>query len=233
MDDGRISISSDHLQAFWPTPLAILAWQGSPHHEKAKTQAVQFLLYTTGRHWEKDGQNPVSHNPAIKGWPWISETHSWIEPTALAIIALDACDHGHHPRVQEAVQLLMDRQLPHGGWNYGNVTVFGRELRPAPESTGAALSALAGHVHREQVRTSLDYLIGEMKTVRTPIALGWGLHGLRSWGVMPAEAATKVIHCLSRQERYGAYETASLCLLLLSLSAYGGFGRMGQADSAA
>ena len=42
--------------------------------------------------------------------------------------------------------MMLDRQLPHGGWNYGNTYVFGRELRPMPESTGAALTGLAGQV---------------------------------------------------------------------------------------
>jgi len=34
--DGRVSISPEHPKAFWPTPLAILAWQGSPAHRAAQ-----------------------------------------------------------------------------------------------------------------------------------------------------------------------------------------------------
>ncbi len=223
-DDGRVSISPDHPEAFWPTPLAVLAWQGSSssHHHEAQARAVQFLLRTTGRHWQKGSNDPLGHNTLLKGWPWVGETHSWIEPTALSIMALDACGYGDHARIGEAIQLLMDRQLPRGGWNYGNITVFGQELRPAPESTGSALHALAGRVPREQVQGSLAYLLDQIKKVRTPIALGWSLLGLGSWGAMPADASLLVTNCLDRQGRYGAYDTTSLCLLLFSLSAPGG-----------
>lgn len=230
-EDGRIGISADHPEAFWPTPLAILAWLGSPHHREAQAQAVEFLLRTTGRHWQKSSNDPLGHNTLLKGWPWISDTHSWIEPTALAILALTAVGRSGHARVMEAIRMLLDRQLPHGGWNTGNTTVFGRELYPAPETTGAALHALAGRVPREQVQGSLDYLIGKLGRLRTPIALGWSLLGLGSWGALPTSAPTLVAESLDRQKRYGNYDTASLCLLIISLLAPGGLAKLGKDDS--
>ena len=42
LKDGRVSLSPDAAEAFWPTPLAVLAWQGSPAHHKAQTRAVHF-----------------------------------------------------------------------------------------------------------------------------------------------------------------------------------------------
>ncbi len=229
-DDGRISISVDHPEAFWPTPMAVLAWQGSVGHRENQQRAIQFLLRTTGKHFEKDPTNPVGHDTALKGWPWIEDTHSWVEPTVLSILALDNCGYGDHPRVQEAIRLVMDRQLPHGGWNYGNTTVFGQELHPAPESTGAALHALGGRVPREQIQRSLDYLTGQVMKLRTPLALGWSLLGLGSWGMLPAQASQLVEKCLARQDRYGAYETTALCVLLLSVSAPAGFARVGSRE---
>ncbi|MGH7258234.1 MAG: hypothetical protein ACREIM_07635 [Nitrospiraceae bacterium] len=228
--DGRIGISPDHPEAFWPTAVAVLAWQGSQAHREAQARAVQFLLRTTGRHLRKESSSPIGHNPALKGWPWIDETHSWIEPTVLSVMALDVCGYGDHARVAEAVQLLMDRQLPHGGWNYGNTTVFGQELHPAPESTGAALHALAGRVPRKLVQGSLVYLDRQIGKLRTPIALGWSLLGLRSWGMLPAEAPQLLVNCLARQERYGAYETTALCVLLLYVSAPAGLARVGSGE---
>jgi hypothetical protein len=67
------------------------------------------------------------------------------------VIALKATGHLQHDRVREGIRMMLDRQLPHGGWNYGNSVVFGRELRPMPESTGAALTGLAGQVEVEVV----------------------------------------------------------------------------------
>jgi hypothetical protein len=215
--DGRIGISLDHLDAFWPTSLAVLAWQGLPGYSQYQGRAIQFLLETTGRHWKKSVSDPMAHTPALKGWPWIHETHSWVEPTAISIIALRVAGYAGHPRIEEATRMLMDRQLPHGGWNCGNTIVFGQELRPAPESTGTALHALAGLVTREEVHLSLDYLSKEVTHLRTPIALGWSLLALNSWGVSPPNAPSLIAGCLERQERYGTYDTTSLCLLVLPL----------------
>jgi hypothetical protein len=215
--DGSISIAPDHLEAFWPTPLAILAWSCSSIDTESRRRAIGFLLSTTGKHWENRPDEIVQHNTALKGWPWIAETHSWVEPTALSVMALSVAGYQAHPRVKEAVNMLMDRQLPHGGWNYGNTSVLGQELRPAPESTGAALHALTGHVARQDVQRSLDYLSKEVTRLRTPISLGWSLLALNSWGVSPPNASSLIAGCLERQERYGSYDTTSLCLLVLPL----------------
>jgi hypothetical protein len=215
--DGRIGISSDHLDAFWPTSLAILALLCVPGYSQYQARAIQFLLETTGRHWKKSVSDPMAHNPALKGWPWIAETHSWVEPTALSMIALRAAGYAGHPRIEEATRMLMDRQLPHGGWNCGNTIVFGQELRPAPESTGTALHALAGLIPREKVQFSLDYLSKEVTRLHTPISLGWSLLALNSWGVSPPNAPSLIAGCLERQERYGPYDTTSLSLLVLPL----------------
>lgn len=214
-DDGRVAVSSEHPDSFWPTALAVLAWQDAPAYADAQKQAVKFLLETTGVHYRSQSSEVAGHDAAIKGWPWVANTHSWIEPTVLSVIALEAAGYGQHDRVQEALRMILNRQLPHGGWNYGNTLVFGRELRPMPESTGTALSGLAGHVERGVVARSLDYLQGEINALRTPVSLGWGLLGLAAWGVWPSNGLTLVERCLANQSRYGEYDTSSFCLVLL------------------
>jgi hypothetical protein len=111
--------------------------------------------------------------------------------------------------------MILDRQLPHGGWNYGNTTVYGRELHPMPESAGAALAGLAGQVEQVAVARSLDYLQGEVDRLRTPVSLGWALLGLGVWDLWPSNGAALVERCLANQARYGEYDTSALCLLLL------------------
>ena len=190
--DGRVSISREHEEAYWPTALGVLAWHGSEAHEPHCSRGVLFLLSTTGHHFRKGPDAPTGHDPSIPGWPWIDGTHSWIEPTALGVIALTATGHGQHDRVHEAIRMMLDRQLPHGGWNYGNTTVYGRELHPMPESTGAALAGLAGQAEQGTVARSLDYLQGEVDRLRTPISLGWGLLGLAAWDLWPTDRKTHV-----------------------------------------
>jgi len=152
----------------------------------------------------------------LRGWPWIANTHSWVEPTSLAILALRITGGAEQERVKEGLHLLLDRQLPGGGWNYGNTKVFGQELFPFPESTGTALNALKGMVPKSQIQKSLDYLKSRLQDVRTPLSLGWGLMGLASWGEKPTEARAMINECLERQKRYGSYDTASLSLLMVA-----------------
>lgn len=213
--DGRVCVNRVHPASYWPTPLAILAWQNSLASQAALDRAVKFLLRTTGTHFVKKPDDPSGHDPNLKGWPWIEDTHSWVEPTAMCVMALRAVGHGQHARVHEAIRMMLDRQLSHGGWNIGNTLVFGRELHPNPESTGAALTGLARVVDRGKVSRSLEYLQGEVDRLRTPISLGWSLLGLAAWDLWPSNGAALVERCLANQARYGDYDTSSLSLLFL------------------
>ena len=212
--DGRVVISKDHPDAYWPTPMAILAWHGSPKYERPLAKAVDFLTQTTGVHWEKSENDVVGHDTLIPGWPWIDSTHSWVTPTAQAMIALTVAGFGEHDRVMEGKRLLVDRQLPRGGWNYGNTSVLGQELRPFPETTGVALNALAGRVSREDIQPSLDYILEEVPRLRTPLSLAWAILGLKAWDLGPERALEWIVETLERGSRYGGYDTSALCVLL-------------------
>ncbi len=221
--DGRLPLAPEHPEAFWPTPLAILAWQGASSFSAQQSKAVHFLLNNSGRHFPKKPDSPFGHDSTLKGWPWIDGTHSWVMPTSLAIIALTAAGSGGQARVEEAKRLLLDRQLPGGGWNYGNTTVFGQTLFPMPETTGAALTALAGQIAKAEVAASLAYLAKRVAEIRTPLSLCWGLWGLTAWEARPPAAAQWLKECWQRQDRYGTYDTVALALLALAWIARPGY----------
>jgi len=219
MKDGRVSISPDSPQAFWPTFLAVMAWHDSTEHVELKKRAVEFLLATTGNHFEKKEDSVTGHDPSIRGWPWIEDTHSWVEPTSLALLALELTDHGEHERAREARRMLLDRQLAQGGWNYGNTSVFGRRLRPMPLSTGLALNALARRVPRQTVEKSLSYLKDKADRLFTPLSLGWSLLAFGAWAEPLGHAENSLLRCFERQAFYGPYETQQLSLLVVCLLA--------------
>jgi len=223
--DGRIAVAPECPVAFWPTPLAILAWQGSKAHESAQFHAIDFLLKTTGKETKKSVGSPVADDTTLKGWPWIENTSSWVEPTALALLALRSGGHGAHPRVTEAVNLFMDRQLPHGGWNYGNRIVYGQELYPQPANTGIALAALAGLVQRSEIHRSLEYAQKQAQQCRSAFSLSWVVLGLSAWHEKPDQAQSWIIESLGLQERYGHYNTSLLSLLITSFFVDGDISR--------
>lgn len=220
--DGRLSITADHSEAFWPTTLAALAWHGDPVYKEMQSRAIDFLIHASGTHWPRQAGSPVSHDTSIPGWPWVNATHSWVEPTALALLALSISGNENLPRSRQAAMLLLDRQLPGGGWNYGNTRVFGQELRPMPASTGVALQALAGRAAPTEVEQSLSYLESIIDHTRTPFSLAWGLLGLSAWGRRPRHAQELIAASLDRQERLGGYPTTHLGLLLLAATAENG-----------
>ena len=216
LKDGRVCVLPELPGTYWPTPLAILAWQGSQFQLEAQSRAIEFLINTTGLHWKRKADSPAAHDTSIEGWSWIANTHSWVEPTALSLIALERAGYGTHKRANEATHMLMERQLSHGGWNYGNTVVFDQELRPMPENTGMALNALAGRIAEEKVTRSLDYLEFQIKRLRTPLSLGWGLLGLGAWGKRPDHAKKRILESLKLQKIYGDYDTSLLALLILN-----------------
>ena len=161
--DGSLGPAEGLSSPGWPTSLAILAdaiAHGSDSGERDgsigfvaltilplvrkskfdRQRGVEWLLATRGTTLERGERG--GHDPMLVGWPWAEGTHSWVEPTALAVLALKAVGLGDHDRTREAVRLLHDRLFSDGGCNYGNTVVLGQELRPHLQPTAIALLAL-------------------------------------------------------------------------------------------
>ncbi len=211
--DGRLSASPLHPGASWPTPIAVLAWHRLAELERERGRAIDYLLALSGHRMERSAAGAVTIDPALVGWPWVERTFSWVGPTALALLALHAESRSGEARAAEGLRMLLDRQLPSGGWNYGNTIVFGSELLAAPEETGPALAALAGRVPRHTVASSLELLRVELGRIRTPLSLAWGVLALAAWGERPPAADAHLEESLALASRFGGYESTDLALL--------------------
>jgi hypothetical protein len=191
--EGSVGVTATERSPRWPTALAILAWKnhrdstGMPRFDGCIDRAVRWALSakggTTGR------KRQIGHDTTLVGWSWVLNTHSWIEPTALFVLALSAIGQAEHPRTREAVQLLVDRLLPSGGCNYGNTIVLGQELVPHVQPTGLAMLALAGHgVDDPRLGRSLDYLEKTLGPNEATASLCYGLMGLTAHDRRPTQA---------------------------------------------
>jgi hypothetical protein len=214
--DGRVCVWPQHPDACWPTPLAVLAWHGAPEFDEPRNKAIRFLLEVDQLGVLDGPQTGESHDVAIRGWPWIAKTHSWVEPTAYVLLGLRVCGDAAHSRAQDAVHLLLDRQLADGGWNVGTTVTFGTQMWPTPEATGLALQALAGLVPKPVVQKSIEYLRSQLPSLNAPMSLGWAILGLHAWQETLAQPQERIQQALARQERLGPYDTFSLSLLLLA-----------------
>ncbi len=219
-DDGSLPVALGPEMPGWATPYALLLWGGLGGFDPQRRRAREWLVGLEGRPQplSAEGRGMIGHDPTLVGWPWVTETHSWLEPTALAILAL--CREGlvEHPRVGWGIGLIVDRAIPGGGWNYGNKTMFGRTLRPQPGPTGLALLALAARgASTSGVPAALDYLRGAVPNLRAAVSLGWGIIALRAYRACPAAADSwleESFHdCTGRPDT-----TLGLALLLLAAS---------------
>jgi hypothetical protein len=218
--DGSLPVSEGLPSPGWATPYALLLWSALPGYEEAESRARAWLLGREGvvSRIDKNSEKTIGHDPGLVGWPWVEGTHSWLEPTALAIIALFQAGLADQRRAQAGVELILDRALEAGGWNYGNTTVFGTDLRPQPGPTGLALLALAAAGARSQVvARGLTYLRAFARDLRAPISLGWGILGLRAHDALPDEAEASLAQACSRCI-VKADATVGLALLLLASS---------------
>jgi hypothetical protein len=122
--------------------------------------------------------------------------------------------------------MILDRQLPSGGWNYGNTTVFNRELLPMPEHTGQALCALSGFVQKTAVEKSIEYAQQQLPNLHTPLSFCWCCFGLSAWSINLNNIRERVLEILSLQNKYGAYDTTLLAQLAIAYKTNGDFLRM-------
>jgi len=123
------------------------------------------------------------------GWPWAPDAAAWVGPTSMAILALKK-EHSRRPsaatgaRVDSATRFLWARVCRGGGWNYGSVAVYGRDLPPYPETTGMALAALRGD-RSPKLGQTLDLATRFLAECRGADPLNWLRLGLIAHGRLP------------------------------------------------
>jgi hypothetical protein len=220
--DGSIGVSAAQREPRWPTAWALAAWTGygvvadPDWYQSAAQRAAAALLQISGQTLKKSSE--FGHDCSLVGWPWAEHTHSWIEPTALAVTALKHSGHVDHPRVREGVLLLIDRLLPTGGCNYGNSIVLGQTLRPHVQPTGICLLALQNEEDPSgRVSRSIGWLARQIGPRSTPLSLAYALMGLAAHGHAPGSSddllAPAALRELSSDRR-------PYCLALLACAAH-------------
>lgn len=213
--DGSLGVTPDAPAPQWPTSLAILAWHhvGPQRYREPIERAVAWCLRTEGTTSPQHAH--IGHDTNLVGWSWAADTHSWLEPTAFAVLALRATGHGAHPRCTEAVRLLQDRLLPGGGCNYGNTLVLGQTLLPHLQPSGVVAWALVGTAASDpRLLLTLDYLEREVARPTGSASLAFALVALAAWGRRPAAADSLIDEALRRSDATGS--TYKLALLTLA-----------------
>ncbi len=178
--DGSVSVIPAHRgQGQWLTAQAAILFHHYGLADDLK-RAESFLLALKSVTVANDPR--FKQNNTLTGWPWVRGTFGWVEPTAWSVIALSLGGLGGHVRTQEGRKLLLDRQIPSGGWNYGNPSLDDKELLPFWDTTGLALVALDDNSGTETLRRSLDLLDKSQDKIESLRGLAWSVLGLQCHG---------------------------------------------------
>lgn len=214
--DGSLGPAANVPKPGWPTPVVLWAWSLAGADARPRNRARAWLLSRHGSTFNKPPGSPLGHDTTLPGWGWADDTHSWVEPTAMSLIALRRSGVKDHYRIARGLALLHDRAIAEGGWNYGNNAVFGRSLRPKPGSTGLTLLALAGTTtETPAISRACEYLERTLPTIRSGMSLGLGILGLAAWKRRPPTCDVWLQESWQRtRERNDA--TISLAWLLLA-----------------
>jgi hypothetical protein len=217
--DGSVGVSEAESTPCWPTSLAMWAWivvgrlRESDQFDVHINAAIEWAIANRGKSAARSSH--IGHDTELTGWSWAADTHSWLEPTCMFVLALRAAGYGDHARVREGVRLIIDRLLPGGGANYGNTIVLGQPLVPHVQPTGLAMIALAGEEAEEpRVGKSLNYLANAIDAHTSATSLAFACWALRAHDRDSSHIDACIASSLARadESRLAEHELALLLL---------------------
>lgn len=163
--DGSYRLALGRQEAVWPT--AQVAFVRAVLEEKDVDLAASaaFLLHVEGRQIPKEQANTEVNevNQQLIGWPWGEGNFSWVEPTSWSCLALRSLGQGQHVRVQNGLQVLLDRAYDDGGTNYGNKRVLGKRTDPELGPSTLFLLAVQGESH-PRIDATVDFVLRHWQT---------------------------------------------------------------------
>jgi hypothetical protein len=164
-------------------------------------------------------------NNQLQGWPWLPGTFSWVEPTSWCVLALKKAPAPVRPsataaRIAEAEALLDNRACESGGWNFGNATALGQDLRAYVPTSALALLALQ-NLRTPVVERSLAYL--DRARVSEPSAMALSLTAicLRVFNRESADVDARLAAGVERIERLGNLHAIAMTLYALAADRHG------------
>lgn len=219
--DGGWGFSSIDSESGWPTAWAVLVLARCGEVDNALNQGVKWLLDVKAAQFDEDarqvGKKILAIDFSLRGWPWLSGEATWIEPTALALLALESIPGlAYTDRRNEAQRYIQDRRCPSGGWNVGNPIMFHSALPAQAYSTAMVLLALRRLAPESILSEDIRVLRAEMHRDGSVLALAWGLLALRTLGQDDTSAESRLVS-MANQRRGWADNPFQTAVALMAL----------------
>ncbi len=144
----------------------------------------------------------IGHDPGLVGWPWVAGTHSWLEPTALAILALAV----------KGSSIIRGSARGSSSSSIGSRSTEAGTTGTSPFSEPSCARSPArrgllswpwqpGGDRAQAVAAAVAYLHATLGGLRAAVSLGWGVLGLRAHHALPLEAETWLAEAHARCSR--------------------------------
>jgi hypothetical protein len=226
--DGGLGLDPGAAEGGWMSYAALLAFHASAAEvEEGRLRSWILGFEDASGRFTKDELATVRaryrYDGSIPGWSWTPRTTAWIEPTALFMIALARTGVPLlERRIRSGVDLILDRRVPSGGWNFGNPFSKSYELEASPMSTALALAALGAAGipgSHPAVAAGLRFLENGLAAGLSTATLAWSVLAFRSFppgGRAEAEAASRLaaLQLPDGSFRGNPFETALAYLVL-------------------
>jgi len=185
--DGGWGFSSRDDESAWHTAWAVLALARSGEASRVMNQGVKWLLDVKTVQFGEDamqaGKKISTIDLSLRGWPWLPGEASWVEPTALAMLALESVPGiAATDRLNEALRYIQDRRCPGGGWNVGSPVMFASALPALVNTTAWVLLALFKLAPGSILSEDFEILRTAMHRDGGVLGLAWGLLALKTLG---------------------------------------------------
>jgi hypothetical protein len=196
--DGGWGIHENDPQSGWHTAWALIALKKSKPGIDSFIRGIEWLSFvSTNLITEaefKDQNLSFSDNVWARVWPWLPGQGSWIEPTALAVLALEGSvlSSVASIRMNAAIEYFRKNRTPVGGWDFGNAGPYETIVLPHAYRTSLVLLALSKVNPDEIIPEDLSALSSEIKQDLSILSVSSGLLGLKTMGKDDVDAYAQI-----------------------------------------
>ncbi len=187
--DGGWGINAEDSESGWQTAWALIALRNTTRDNPAVARAIEWMMTVATAEVSRDeflkDVVPQNNNIGALAWPWLAGQVSWIEPTALAVLALAGITS--HPlalaRIKAAADYFKRYRTPSGGWNVGNAGPLDTIVIPRAYPTALVLLALASISPGSVDPSDLTALQQDLARDPSVLAHAAGMFALRMHGI--------------------------------------------------
>ncbi len=207
--DGGWGINEDDPESGWQTAWALLALRYSTQNVDSISQAADWLTtvgtFEISREQFKQPEIPKNDSIEAFVWPWMPEQAGFVEPTAMAVLALQGINKSWLAdiRINAASSYFQKNRTPDGGWSTGNEGPLDTLVRPRAYPTALVLVALT-QIDQPAIQTiDLDALRQDLSRDPSILAQSSGGLALRTMG---AEYESLIANIPKHQLQNGSWD---------------------------